>query len=450
MFISQITSQYNQDPIIFSRDYFASNLTAVQTGGRITAIRAQRTFFMTIAWGQSNIQIMCESTNSCLEALRSLHVGDVIEVEGTLMRSMRGELSIAPGSVVVNSRTEHNLELRRDFEGRGDNIREVNLMRNSQLMQNMYSRSNIVQATRQYMFDRSFIEIETPMLHDNPSGASARTFETHCNANDHRYHLRIAPEIYLVRALMTGFEQIFEIGHNFRNEGISNRHQPEFTMMECYRAFSDYSWAMDFVEEFLRYLGEIFNCPILTQNFSRMTYQQVLIAYHPQIASYTFPYMDCMDAAHLIENRNWLISQLPQNRNYEDTNLGMLQYMVFETIDSLIMEPTFVTNHPVQISPLAQAIDGTQETERFELFINGRELGNGFSQLIDLPEQRRRFEMQSMNQQDDAMRTDHVYMDSMSYGFPRIGGFGIGIDRLVMLLTHQDDIRDVVLFPINS
>lgn len=450
MFISQITNQYNQDPTHFSRDYFVNNLTPVQTGGRITAVRAQRTFFMTIAWGQSTVQIMCESTNPCLEALRSLHVGDVIEVEGTLMRSMRGELSIAPGSVVVNSRTEHNLELRRDFEGRGDNIREVNLMRNSQLMQNMYARSNIVQTTRQYMFERSFMEIETPMLHDNPSGASARTFETHCNANDHRYHLRIAPEIYLVRSLMAGFEQIFEIGHNFRNEGISNRHQPEFTMMECYRAFSDYVWAMDFVEELLHFLGARFGCTALTENFSRLTYQQALIQYHPVIANNAYPYMGFNNAQSMIENRDWLISQLPQNRDYSDTNLGMLQYMVFETIDSLIMEPTFVTNHPVQISPLAQAIDGTQETERFELFINGRELGNGFSQLIDLPEQRRRFEMQSMNLADDAMRTDHVYMDSMSYGFPRIGGFGIGIDRLVMLLTNQDNIRDVVLFPLNN
>lgn len=441
MFISQIVAQYNQDASFYSRDYFHQNRIEIITGGRIIAIRSQRTLFMTIEWGQNQLQVMCDASNSCNDILRSLHVADVIEVRGYLARSMRGELSIIPIEVMVNSRTQHNMELRRDSDINAEQLREVNLMRNSNLLNNMYARSRIVQALRQYMFEQQFLEVETPTLHDNPSGASARTFETHCWANDHRYHLRIAPEIYLVRTMMAGFEQIFEIGHNFRNEGISNRHQPEFTMLECYRAFCNYQWAMEYVEQLLRYLAQRFNCDILNQNFARMTYQEALIAYHPLIGQ---------ENAHLINDRLWLISQLEHDRANETTSLQMLQFHVFESIDHRIINPTFVTNHPIQISPLAQAFESSDETERFELFVNGRELGNGFSQLIDLQEQQRRFSMQSMNHEDDVMRTDQVYMQSMSYGFPRIGGFGIGIDRLVMLLTNQHDIRDVVLFPIHS
>lgn len=439
MFISEIVNQYNQDPTTFSREYFLNNPVEVFTGGRITAIRSQRTLFITMMWGQSPIQIMCESSNPCDETLRSLHVADIIEVRGQLSRTFRGELSILPTEVFINSRSQHNIELRQSVTTDSFSLREVNLMRNSELLQNMYTRSHITQALRQYMYQNSFLEVETPTLHENPSGASARTFETRCLANSETYHLRIAPEIYLVRTMMAGFNQIFEIGHNFRNEGISNRHQPEFTMMECYRAFSDHIWAMQYVEELLNYLGRRFNCEILTQQFHRLTYQEALIRYHPNIQNLSD-----------IDNREWLIAQLPGHGDYSNTSLEMLQFQVFESIDHRISYPTFVTNHPIQISPLAQAFDNSQETQRFELFINGRELGNGFSQLIDLAEQRRRFEMQSLNHADDAMRTDDVYMDSMSFGFPRIGGFGIGIDRLVMLITNQNDIRDVVLYPITS
>lgn len=441
MFISEIVQQYNQEPTVHTREYFHDNLTPVFTGGRVTAIRSQRILFITMNWGQNSIQIMCEPNNPCDSILRSLHVADVIEVRGILTRTLRGELSIVPQEVFINSRTNHNIELRQDVSTNNFNLREVNLMRNSELLQTMYSRSHIIQSLRQYMYIHQFMEIETPILHENPSGASARTFETRCLANSQTYHLRIAPEIYLVRTMMAGFNQIFEIGHNFRNEGISNRHQPEFTMLECYRAFCDYTWAMEYVETLLNYLGNAFNCDILNQPFARMTYQQALIHYHPNIGA---------GNAQLIEDREWLISQLPAHLNHQHSSLGMLQFQMFETIDNQIINPTFITNHPIQISPLAQAFENSEETERFELFVNGRELGNGFSQLIDLEEQRRRFAMQSLNHSDDAMRTDDVYMDSMSYGFPRIGGFGIGIDRLVMLLTNQNDIRNVVLYPISS
>lgn len=442
MFISDIVSQYNQDITLYSREFFQSNMVEVFTGGRITAIRSQRTLFITMVWGQSPIQIMCNESNSCNEILRTLHVADIIEIRGTLVRSMRGELSISPLEVFVNSRTQHNIELRQSIETNSSSLREVNLMRNSDLLNSMYSRSRIIQSLREYMFSNSFIEVETPILHETPSGASARTFETHCLANSHNYHLRIAPEIYLVRTIMAGFNQIFEIGHNFRNEGISNRHQPEFTMLECYRSFSDHIWAMSYIENLLNHLGNLFHCDILNQPFETITFQQGLVRYHPEIG---------IERAYLIEDREWIINHLNPNMDYSVTSLTMLQFQLFESIDHLIISPTFITNHPVQISPLAQAThNGSDETERFELFINGRELGNGFSQLIDLSQQRERFDMQKLNHVDDIMRTDDIYMESMSYGFPRIGGFGIGIDRLVMILTNQSDIRNVILYPVNS
>lgn len=438
MFISEIAQQYNQNIDLFNRSYFEEHLTRLHTGGRIISTRQQRTLFITIGWGQHTIQIMCESSNPHNEVLRTLHVGDIIEVAGTLTRTLRGELSIVPEQVQVNSQTDHNIELRRSFENNHEILREVNLMRNPELFNNIHTRSLIVQRIRQHMYAQQFLEMETPILHENPSGASSRTFETDCFANNNHYHLRIAPEIYLVRTIMSGFNQIFEIGHNFRNEGISNRHQPEFSMLECYRAFSDHIWAMDFVQNLLHTLGEEFNCEILTEPFETLTYQEALVRYHPQLNEYN---------SHLIVDRDWLISQLPNNLNYENTSVEMLQFSVFETIDHLILAPTFITHHPIEISPLAQSIDDTRHTQRFELFVNGRELGNGFSQLIDSQEQACRFEMQNNNQESERMLTDHIYMQSMSYGFPRIGGFGIGIDRLVMLLTQQNDIRNVVLFP---
>lgn len=450
MFISEIVALYNADPIAHSREFFYSNPTPVELGGRITAIRAQRTLFMTLSWGQTTIQLMCESTNLCRTVLDTLTVGSIIEVQGSLMRSMRGELSVVPSTVVVNSQSAHNLELNWDFNANPDALREVNLMRNRDLMAIMHTRSRITQRLRERMYAQNFLEIETPILHSCPSGAAARTFETHCLANAHNYHLRIAPEIYLVRTLMSGFNQIFEIGHNFRNEGISNRHQPEFTMLECYRAFSDYEWAMGFTEDLLRSLAVEFNCEILNQPFARHTYQEALVMYHPELRLRAEVEGEAAAQA-LITERDWLVGQLTllnPSRDYSTTSLGMLQYQLFESVDNLIMNPTFITNHPVQISPLAHAIEGSEETERFELFVNGRELGNGFSQLIEPGEQRARFAQQSENHTDDAMRTDDIYLESMGYGFPRIGGFGIGIDRLVMLLTHQSDIRNVVLYPV--
>ncbi len=438
MFISEIVQQYNQNQELHSRDFFHLNHTSVLTGGRVISLRIQRTVFLTIEWGLQTLQIMANADNSCIDVIRDLRVGDVIEVNGYLTRSLKGELSIIPNSININSRTQHNIELRRDIDSSQQQIREISMMRNSQALNIMHKRSFIVQAIRQHMFSQQFLEVETPILHENPSGASARTFETDCFANNHHYHLRIAPEIYLVRALMSGFNQIFEIGHNFRNEGISNRHQPEFTMMECYRSFSDHIWAINFVEDLLHELAERFECDILRQPFVRMTFQEALAHYHEEVRENTA----------LMQNRTWLISRLNNNRDYSNTSLEMLQFSLFETVDHFIMEPTFVTNHPIEISPLAQSFENSQQTERFELFVQGRELGNGFSQLIDQAEQQRRFELQSLNHEADAMRTDHVYLQSMSYGFPRIGGFGIGIDRLVMILTHQNDIRDVVLFPV--
>jgi lysyl-tRNA synthetase class 2 len=429
--------RYNQGTSVCTREFFEANPVRIRSGGRITAIRAQRTRFMTLHWGGFSIQLMYTQDNPLVEQLDSLHVGDVVEIDGLLTRSLRGELSILPTALHVCSRTQHNLELRRDQPENHEMPREINVLRNETLAQNLRTRSRLLRDIRQYMYANEFDEMQTPMLHENASGASARTFETECYANNRPYHLRIAPEIYLVRAMASGLDRVFELGQNFRNEGISNRHQPEFTMMECYQAFADNRWAMDYLESMLNHIGREYQCTVLQQRFEQLDYREALRRYHPDLGSSN-------EAYERMNSREWLYSQLGSTN--PETSLGMLQFMVFETIDHRIVTPTFITNQPREISPLAH-INEQGETERFELFINGRELANGFSQLINVEEQRRRFEMQSGLGEDQSMRTDQVYLQSMAYGFSRIGGFGIGIDRLLMLIAGAQHIRDVVWYP---
>ncbi len=436
LFATDIYTQYAS----LSREELGGLSIQTRTGGRIIALRRQRNVFMTIRWGLQDLQIYIDRTSEALIIMANeLNVGDIIEVGGVIMRTMRGELTVRAEDILITGRTQHNLELRRDFEINSEVIREINFVRNSELEMSVHTRSRMTQEVRQFLYSENFMEVETPILHEFPSGASARTFETFCEANEQNYHLRIAPETFLVRALSSGMNQIFEIGHNFRNEGISNRHQPEFSMLECYRAFADCAWAIDFTTTLLRRIGERFNCEALTGQYQTLTYIQALIRYG------NYNQTD-------IDRREFLMLELQsrgQNANLQDTSLAMLQFMLFEHFDSLIMEPTFITHHPIEISPLARSIEGTPYTERFELFIGGRELANGFSQLIDLEEQRRRFSAQT-GEIGDIMQADGVYLQSLEYGFPNIGGFGIGIDRLAMLVCNRDDIRQVVIFPITA
>jgi lysyl-tRNA synthetase class 2 len=304
------------------------------------------------------------------------------------------------------------------------------------------------------MVSHDFLEVETPMLHPIPGGANARPFVTHHNALDQEMFLRIAPELYLKRLIVGGFERVFEINRNFRNEGISVRHNPEFTMMEFYAAYWDYQDLMTFTESLIRdaamkstgttqlsYAGQ----PVdLSQPFERLTIREAILKH--------------TDAGTRVDEREWLIQALQKIGLTEEKNklgkrsLAGLQVMYFEeTVEEKLWQPTFICEHPVEISPLARASDSRPEvTERFELYITGREFGNGFSELNDAEEQAARFQSQVTAKEggdDEAMFYDHDFVRALEYGMPPTGGCGIGIDRLMMLLTDSPSIRDVILFP---
>jgi lysyl-tRNA synthetase class 2 len=304
------------------------------------------------------------------------------------------------------------------------------------------------------MVHHGFLEVETPMLHPIPGGANARPFVTHHNALDQEMFLRIAPELYLKRLIVGGFERVFEINRNFRNEGISVRHNPEFTMMEFYAAYWNYHDLMGFTEDLIRdaaqkavgtllltYGGK----PVdLTQPFERLTIREAIVRH--------------TEAGAGVDDPQWLIPALKKlGFNEEKDKLSMrslagLQVLYFEeTVEEKLWNPTFIMEHPTEISPLARANDQRPEvTERFELYITGREFGNGFSELNDAEDQAARFAAQVAAKDggdDEAMYHDHDFVRALEYGMPPTGGCGIGIDRLMMLLTDSPSIRDVILFP---
>jgi lysyl-tRNA synthetase class 2 len=302
------------------------------------------------------------------------------------------------------------------------------------------------------MSGHGFLEVETPMMHPIPGGASAKPFTTHHNALDMELFLRIAPELYLKRLVVGGLEKVFEINRNFRNEGLSTRHNPEFTMMEFYEAYRDYRYLMDFVEEMLRftahevlghtavpYQGQVIN---LARPFARMTALEATRLYN----------QDLEDAP--LDDREFLIAELQRRKiaYRKNDGLGGLQLTLFEeTTEHQLVQPTFIIDYPVETSPLARASDARPEvTERFELYIAGREVANGFSELNDPEDQAARFQAQVVAKEagdEEAMYYDADYIRALEHGLPPTGGCGIGIDRLVMLLTDSASIRDVILFP---
>ena len=384
-------------------------------------------------------------------------LGDIIACEGKLFKTRMGELSIHASSIRMLTKSLRPMPDK--FHGVNDQEikyrqRYVDLMMDETARTRFVARSKAVSGIRDFMVQHNFLEVETPMLHPIPGGANAKPFITHHNALDQEMFLRIAPELYLKRLIVGGFERVFEINRNFRNEGISVRHNPEFTMMEFYAAYWNYQDLMHFTEELVRdaamkaagtllltYGGK----PVdLSQPFERLTIREAILKH--------------TEAGDNVDNITWLINALQKLGFKEEKDklstrsLASLQVMYFEeTVEDKLWQPTFICEHPVEISPLARASDSKPDvTERFELYITGREFGNGFSELNDAETQAARFHAQVAAKDsgdDEAMFYDHDFVRALEYGMPPTGGCGIGIDRLMMLLTDSPSIRDVILFP---
>ena len=384
-------------------------------------------------------------------------LGDIVACEGKLFKTRMGELSIHATSIRMLTKSLRPMPDK--FHGVADQEikyrqRYVDLMTDETARKRFVARSKAVSGIRDFMVQHNFLEVETPMLHPIPGGANAKPFTTHHNALDQEMFLRIAPELYLKRLIVGGFERVFEINRNFRNEGISVRHNPEFTMMEFYAAYWNYQDLMHFTEELVRdaamkaagtllltYGGKAVD---LSQPFERLTIREAILKH--------------TEAGDNVDNTEWLINALKKLGFKEDKDklstrsLASLQVMYFEeTVEDKLWQPTFICEHPVEISPLARASDTKPDvTERFELYITGREFGNGFSELNDAEDQAARFHAQVAAKDsgdDEAMFYDHDFVRALEYGMPPTGGCGIGIDRLMMLLTDSPSIRDVILFP---
>ena len=390
-------------------------------------------------------------------AFKHWDLGDIVAAEGTLFKTKTGELSIHATSIRLLTKSLRPMPDK--FHGMADQEmkyrqRYVDLMTDVDARKRFVARSKAVSALREFMVGNGFLEVETPMLHPIPGGANAKPFKTHHNALDQEMFLRIAPELYLKRLIVGGFDRVFEINRSYRNEGISVRHNPEFTMMEFYAAYWNYQDLMDYTEALIRdaaqkatgslqltYAGK----PVdLSQPFERLTIVEA-------IRKYT-------EAGDNVNDATWLTNALrklglsEEKHRLSTRTLAGLQVLYFEeTVEEKLWNPTFIMEHPTEISPLARANDERPEvTERFELYITGREFGNGFSELNDAEDQAARFNAQVANKDagdDEAMYYDHDFVRALEYGMPPTGGCGVGIDRLMMLLTDSASIRDVILFP---
>ena len=436
-----------------------ANPVEVKVAGRIMLKRVMgKASFITISDVGGRIQIYVARDKVGEEtytAFKRWDIGDIVGVVGVLFRTKTNELTVQANEIRLLSKSLRPLPEK--FHGLTDQeqkyrLRHLDLIMNEQSRFTFMARSRIVQSIRNYMSNHGFLEVETPMMHPIPGGASARPFVTHHNTLDMDLYLRIAPELYLKKLVVGGFEKVFELNRNFRNEGMSPRHNPEFTMMEFYEAYSEYNKLMDFTEGLLRHsareaLGaEVFEYQgrtlDLSKPFERLTMVEAVMKYKPQ---YTLEQLTDAD---------WLRQKLTAMKVEvkPGTGLGTLQLLMFEeTAEADLWDPTFIVDYPAEISPLARASDSNRDiTERFELFIVGREIANGFSELNDPEDQAERFLSQAKAKEagdEEAMYYDADFIRALEYGLPPTGGCGIGIDRLVMLLTDSPNIRDVILFP---
>ncbi len=386
---------------------------------------------------------------------KSWDIGDIICAEGVLFKTRTGELSVKVDDLRILAKSLRPLPEK--FHGLTDQEiryrqRYLDLIMNEDSRNTFITRSRIIQFIREFLNTRGFLEVETPMMQVIPGGATARPFVTHHNALDMQLYLRIAPELYLKRLVVGGFEKVYEINRNFRNEGLSTRHNPEFTMLEFYEAYADYRDLMDMTEELLRTMAEhVLGKTVLEYQgesydfgkpFTRMTVRESILHFNPDIDA---AQLDDLASARKLAQ----VLEIPIKDSY---GLGKVQIEIFEkTVEHRLKDPTFITAYPTEVSPLARRSDEDPfVTDRFEFFVGGREIANGFSELNDPEDQAERFRKQVEEKEagdEEAMHYDEDYVRALEHGMPPTAGEGIGIDRLVMLFTDSPSIRDVLLFP---
>ena len=439
-----LLNEYSQ----FEKEELAKKDVPVSVAGRIMLKREMgKASFSTIQDMTGRIQLyLREDALENYEIFKSSDLGDIVGVKGTLFKTNTGELSVKVSE--FNMLTKSLRPLPEKHLGLSDvetkyRKRYLDLLTNIETQEVFETRSKVINEIRQFLINDGFIEAETPMMHPIPGGATAKPFVTHHNALDMELFLRIAPELYLKRLVIGGMEKVFEINRNFRNEGLSTKHNPEFTMLEFYTAYVDYKFQMDFLENMLRNVEKITNTgtSIFSDNFDRFTMDEAIMSYNS---------INSKD----LNDKNTLLNFCKKNSIELDNSdeIGIIKNIIFEsTVEDKLIKPTYIYNYPVEISPLARSLDKDHSiVERFELFVNGKELGNSFSELNDPVEQANRFELQAKEKDagdEEAMQFDKDYIEALEYGLAPCAGVGIGIDRLIMLLTGKESIRDVILFP---
>ncbi|MDD4169877.1 MAG: lysine--tRNA ligase [Desulfotomaculaceae bacterium] len=428
--------------------------------GRIMSKRSMgKASFAHIQDSTGQIQIYArlnDMGSQAYEIFSKLDIGDIIGVTGNIFKTRMGEVTVAVGEFKLLSKCLRPLPEKwhglKDVELRYRQ-RYVDLIVNPEVKEVFESRSKIIRSIRSFLDSRDFLEVETPMMHNIAGGAAARPFITYHNTLDMHLFLRIAPELYLKRLVVGGFEKVYEINRNFRNEGVSTKHNPEFTMIELYQAYADYNDMMDLTEELISTVSlEVFGR-------NRIEYQGTEIDLAPKWTR--LPMLDAVKMYSGLDFRSIKTTDEAKNAvklakidlvlETSDTWGTILNKVFEETVEPKLIQPTFIIDYPVEISPLAKRkIENPELTYRFELFIYGREMANAFSELNDPVEQKSRFLKQVEKRtagDEEAHMMDEDYIDALEYGMPPAGGLGIGIDRLVMLLTDSPSIRDVILFP---
>ena len=464
--LDALREQGNPFPNDFRHDVLAAQLQAAhgekskeeleplalraKVAGRVMARRGP---FMVLQDQSGRIQIYADK--AVQQEIKHWDIGDIVGVEGVLHKSGKGDLYVMIERQQLLTKSLRPLPEK--WHGLTDTEqkyrqRYVDLIVNEETRDAFRIRAGVISAIRRYLSERGFYEAETPMLQVIPGGATARPFITHHNALDVQMYLRIAPELYLKRLVVGGFDRVFEINRNFRNEGLSTRHNPEFTMVEFYQAYSDYRDMMDLTEDMLRtvarevlgttevvYQGETFD---FGKPFARMTVVESILHFNPDVSR---EQLDDIEQAKAIAKGLGIALK-------DSYGLGKIQIEIFEkTVEHQLKQPTFITEYPTEVSPLARRSDSNPfVTDRFEFFVGGREIANGFSELNDAEDQAERFHKQVAEKEagdDEAMFFDEDYITALEYGMPPTAGEGIGIDRLVMLFTDSPSIRDVILFP---